>query len=137
MAAATVILAGLSPPRRFAYDRDEVPDRSRQMTEAEWESVSEPTPIFEHIGGRASDRKLRLFACACCRRHWHLLIDDRSRAAVEVAERLADGSTTEPEYRGTRRRQRRERGCRGSKQGLSDRRAFPDCGPCGKFRNHR
>jgi hypothetical protein len=61
------------------------------MNEAEWRACAEPQRMLEFLRGRASERKLRLFACACVRRVWHLLPDARSRRAVEVAERFADG----------------------------------------------
>ena|SRR5579872_1653038 len=60
------------------------------MTETEWLTCTDPTPMLEFLRGKATDRKLRLLACACCRRIWHRFRDQRSRQAVEIAEQYAD-----------------------------------------------
>ena len=62
------------------------------MTEAE------ALAQLSSVRDRASDRKLRLFACACCRRAWDWL-DDNARGLVLLGERLADGLATNAERR--------------------------------------
>jgi hypothetical protein len=66
------------------------------MIESEWLEGKNPLPMLQFIRSQTSSRKLRLFACACCRE------DDESYRAVaqrsvEVAERYADGKATEEE----------------------------------------
>jgi hypothetical protein len=67
------------------------------MTEAEWAVCEDPEKMLGFLRGRASERKLRLYVAGCCRRIWHLLIDDRCRRAVEVAELHADGLADDDE----------------------------------------
>ncbi len=64
------------------------------MTEQEWLTCTDPTPMLEFLRGKTSERKLRLFACACCRRVWNLLTDRYSRKALAVAERYADAEVS-------------------------------------------
>src|SRR5258707_4658374 len=63
------------------------------MNESAWLDGTELQPMLEALRGKASERKLRLFAVAVCRRTWRLLEDERIRRAVEVAEEQADRPT--------------------------------------------
>jgi hypothetical protein len=63
------------------------------MTSDEWDACTEPQRMLSFLqeSGRATERKLRLFGVACCRRIAEVATYRRARAAVEVAERYADG----------------------------------------------
>src|ERR1700722_10504739 len=67
------------------------------MTEQEWLECKDPMPMLEFLEGKASDRKLRLFAVASVRRVFHLLPEEHHRQPVSVAERYADGAATAEE----------------------------------------
>lgn len=67
------------------------------MTESEWLDCTDPTPMLRFLEGKATARKLRLYACACCRRIWHHFTDEECRNGVEIAERFADGNATDVE----------------------------------------
>lgn len=79
------------------------------MTEQAWLTCTDPTPMLRFLLGtnyprvedvetfpdcKGSNRKLRLFACACYDRIRHVLPNRVAQAAVEVAERFADGVGT-------------------------------------------
>src|SRR5262249_33741369 len=62
----------------------------------------DPEKALSLLRNKVSNRKLRLFACGCCRRAWSALAAERGRTAVEMAERYADGSATPEELRRAR-----------------------------------
>jgi hypothetical protein len=72
------------------------------MNEAEWLACDDSGPILAFLRGRASERKLRLFACACVRAIAHLMPDKRSHHALQVAERFADGLARQQEMEAAR-----------------------------------
>ena len=82
------------------------------MNEHAWLTSTDPAEMLRYLDpgnarvGKVSDpdtshlwtsRRLRLFAAACCRQVWDQLSDPRSRRAVEVAEKYAEGRATEEE----------------------------------------
>src|SRR5262245_36144125 len=69
------------------------------MTEAEWLTCTNPDTMLYFLQTSAGERKMRLFAAACCRRIWHLMTDERSRRLVEVAERHIEDQASNDEWR--------------------------------------
>jgi hypothetical protein len=61
------------------------------VTEVEWLASKDAYPMLDCLRGKASDRKLRLFACALGRRLWDKFDQQAVRRAVEIAEWVADG----------------------------------------------
>lgn len=76
------------------------------MTEQEWLTTDDLHRMLAYLKGdlyhwhmpdappKASDRKMRLYACACCRRLWDRF-DSDCRHVVEIAEHCADGLVDE------------------------------------------
>jgi hypothetical protein len=60
------------------------------LTDKKWLSCTDPERMLESFLGKASERKIRLFAVACCQRIRHLLTHEASREALQVAEAYAD-----------------------------------------------
>src|SRR5215471_16458375 len=69
------------------------------MTEEEWLTSTDPQAMLDYVEGRASTRKLGLFAYECCCHVRRLLSDPRSKAAIKVLGRFLDGRALEAELR--------------------------------------
>ncbi len=77
--------------------------RAGLMTEADWQTSADLEALQHFLLEKGSVRKWRLFAVACCRRIDRLITDPRSRRAVEVAARYADGACTKEELEAAER----------------------------------
>jgi hypothetical protein len=86
------------------------------MTEAEWLTELDPEKLYLALRNEkntfrngkgwvsvrrfpVSDRKFRLYCCACCERVLDLIPQHEVRALLAVAERWAEGDATEEEVR--------------------------------------
>lgn len=77
--------------------------KSKRMNGTEWLACADPLRLLAYLKRnkthKASARKLRLFVVASCRRVWDLLTDPRSRTAVGMIEKCADGLVSLDELR--------------------------------------
>lgn len=93
------------------------------MNEAEWNTSQEPERMVRALlaypwqgtlkwllgkrgiprgNASVSPRKLRLFACACCRPLFEIVIDSRCLNAIETAERFAEGQASDEQLQEAR-----------------------------------
>jgi hypothetical protein len=73
------------------------------MNMYQWIGFDNPLYLLVHLlEGPVSERKLRLFVVACCRRIEHLMEDSGDQHAVEVAEAFADRRATQRELNAAR-----------------------------------
>jgi hypothetical protein len=63
------------------------------MGATEWAKSQDVLAMLASMPKQTDDRKLRLFACACCRHFEKWLTSEHFMNAVEMAERFADGKT--------------------------------------------
>jgi hypothetical protein len=72
------------------------------MTEAEWLSSVNSQAMIARVRDKGSERIWRLVAVACVRTVEAQMRDARSSAALDTAERFADGTATREELRAAR-----------------------------------
>jgi hypothetical protein len=73
------------------------------MTEDEWLACDDLEAMISWLGGNA-DRKLRLFAVACCRQIGGWIAKPASQKGITAAERYADGLATAQQLRAANRK---------------------------------
>jgi hypothetical protein len=65
--------------------------------QSSWLARYHPRPMLDFLRGKASERKFRLFALACCRRIWNLIPYEGLKNLVDVTERQVDGLSCDEE----------------------------------------
>ncbi|HLW68939.1 MAG TPA: hypothetical protein VKS79_26745 [Gemmataceae bacterium] len=73
------------------------------MTESEWTKNDNAWEMLEFVNSKISERKARLFGIWCCKHVGHLLTDQSSRAAIEVAERYVERLASKIELKRAKR----------------------------------
>ena len=68
-----------------------------RMNEADWWAATDPVPLIDWLffDVLASERKMRLFACACCRRLERLTSGTVFEEILNLTEAFAEGKATE------------------------------------------
>src|SRR5215471_9271853 len=61
------------------------------MTFAKWQTSTDPQAMLTFLKGKVSTRKLPQIAVGCARQVQYLMKDERSKDALDVAERFVDG----------------------------------------------
>src|SRR5271165_5855973 len=69
------------------------------LKEPKAKGIASMVPWLGLRKSRLSVRKQQLFACACFRRIWPLLVDERSRQAIEKCELYVNGMIERPKFR--------------------------------------
>lgn len=67
------------------------------MKEADWYTRNDIHQLLNYLRNKVSERKMRLFAVACCREIDSLLPHEMCRAALTIAERMAEGEDVREE----------------------------------------
>ncbi len=69
------------------------------MTETEWDTAVDPGAMLERFVDDPYKAELGIFGCACCRRVWNLLSDERLTRGIEVREQYERGLVSEEEVK--------------------------------------
>jgi hypothetical protein len=69
------------------------------MTEAEWLACTDTLILLESMPLKVSERKMRLFTCAFCRRFWKLISDDRIKGLIRLSEGRTETTDGESELK--------------------------------------